>query len=376
MASVEIRDVRKSYGTSQVLHGVSVDIQDGEFVILVGPSGCGKSTLLRMLAGLESITGGEIRIGPRVVNDIPPKERDIAMVFQNYALYPHMRVADNLGFSLRLARQPKAVTHDALVSVSLDLARVPARRARPTDALSAGLQLLVEELRLFSVRLEAGGLSVDPPLSPAEITAAVRSRSAPFAETQHRALGSSLAAGLGVAAADLAPMAVVEQWDHVRVDRAVHRAWWVEGWPRAEVPALWMDLLLLGGVCTRTVTVVFEPVAPSQSARAVDEASVALESAEASKSKRGFRVRAGDRRAREEVERREHELVAGHGELAYCGLITVSAPTIEELDDAGADFEQTAAHAGLQLRPLEGRHGAGWVASLPLGRTVAARRQR
>ena len=99
MASVEIRDVRKAYGTAQVLHGVSVDIQDGEFVILVGPSGCGKSTLLRMLAGLESITGGEIRIGPRVVNDIPPKERDIAMVFQNYALYPHMTVAENMAFS-------------------------------------------------------------------------------------------------------------------------------------------------------------------------------------------------------------------------------------------------------------------------------------
>ncbi|WP_158044337.1 ABC transporter ATP-binding protein [Skermanella pratensis] len=108
MASVEIRDVRKSYGTSQVLHGVSVDIRDGEFVILVGPSGCGKSTLLRMLAGLESITGGEIRIGPRVVNDVPPKERDIAMVFQNYALYPHMTVAENMAFSMRLRRAKKS----------------------------------------------------------------------------------------------------------------------------------------------------------------------------------------------------------------------------------------------------------------------------
>ena len=86
MASVEIRDVRKSFGTTAVIHGVSIDISDGEFVILVGPSGCGKSTLLRMVAGLESITAGEIRIGSRVVNNIPPKERDIAMVFQNYAL--------------------------------------------------------------------------------------------------------------------------------------------------------------------------------------------------------------------------------------------------------------------------------------------------
>src|SRR3954449_574621 len=108
MATVEIRDVKKAYGATQVIHGVSVDIQDGEFVILVGPSGCGKSTLLRMVAGLENITGGEIRIGNRVVNDVPPKERDIAMVFQNYALYPHMTVADNMAFSLKLKRAPKS----------------------------------------------------------------------------------------------------------------------------------------------------------------------------------------------------------------------------------------------------------------------------
>ncbi|MGE0240736.1 MAG: ABC transporter ATP-binding protein [Parvibaculaceae bacterium] len=107
MAEVEIRDARKAYGNAQILHGVSVDIADGEFVVLVGPSGCGKSTLLRMIAGLESITGGEIAIGKRVVNNVPPKERDIAMVFQNYALYPHMTVAENMGFSLRLKNAPK-----------------------------------------------------------------------------------------------------------------------------------------------------------------------------------------------------------------------------------------------------------------------------
>jgi multiple sugar transport system ATP-binding protein len=100
MASVTLTDVRKAYGRQEVIHGVDVDIADGEFVVLVGPSGCGKSTLLRMLAGLESITGGTIEIGDRVVNDLEPKERDIAMVFQNYALYPHMSVAQNMGFSL------------------------------------------------------------------------------------------------------------------------------------------------------------------------------------------------------------------------------------------------------------------------------------
>jgi len=107
MASVTISDLRKSFGAVEVLHGVSVDIEDGEFAVLVGPSGCGKSTLLRMLAGLEHVTSGEIRIGSEVVNDLPPKERDIAMVFQNYALYPHMTVAENMAFSLSLKGAPK-----------------------------------------------------------------------------------------------------------------------------------------------------------------------------------------------------------------------------------------------------------------------------
>jgi multiple sugar transport system ATP-binding protein len=105
--NVHIRDVRKAFGALEVIHGVSIDITAGEFVVLVGPSGCGKSTLLRMVAGLETISGGEIRIGERVVNDLPPKQRDIAMVFQNYALYPHMTVAQNMGFSLRLRRWDK-----------------------------------------------------------------------------------------------------------------------------------------------------------------------------------------------------------------------------------------------------------------------------
>src|SRR5436309_10670840 len=108
MASVGIRDVKKAFGATQVIHGVDITIGDGEFVVLHGHSGCGKSTLLRMIAGLESVTGGEIRIGERVVNNVPPKERDIAMVFQNYALYPHMTVAANMGFSLRLRGAGKA----------------------------------------------------------------------------------------------------------------------------------------------------------------------------------------------------------------------------------------------------------------------------
>jgi multiple sugar transport system ATP-binding protein len=108
MASVSIRNVVKRFGETAVLHGVSIEIPDGSFTVLVGPSGCGKSTLLRMVAGLENISGGEVAIADKVVNQVPPKERDIAMVFQNYALYPHMTVRDNMAFSLALAKKDKA----------------------------------------------------------------------------------------------------------------------------------------------------------------------------------------------------------------------------------------------------------------------------
>jgi multiple sugar transport system ATP-binding protein len=120
MASVDIRRVKKSFGQVAVIHGVDIDIADEEFVVLVGPSGCGKSTLLRMIAGLEQISGGEIAIGGTVVNNLPPKDRDIAMVFQNYALYPHMTVRDNMAFSLRLRRADQA-TIDARVKQAGDI---------------------------------------------------------------------------------------------------------------------------------------------------------------------------------------------------------------------------------------------------------------
>ena len=107
MASVSIRSVKKNFGEVPILHGVDIEIKDGSFTVLVGPSGCGKSTLLRMIAGLEEVSGGEIHIGNNRVNDLPPKARDIAMVFQNYALYPHMTVGENMAFSLTLAKRPQ-----------------------------------------------------------------------------------------------------------------------------------------------------------------------------------------------------------------------------------------------------------------------------
>ena len=137
MASVAIRDVHKSFGSVEILHGVSIDIADGEFVTLVGPSGCGKSTLLRMIAGLEGISRGEISIGERVVNRVAPKERDIAMVFQNYALYPHMTVAENMAFSLMLKNAPKAES-DARVQRAAEILGLMPLLARYPRQLSGG----------------------------------------------------------------------------------------------------------------------------------------------------------------------------------------------------------------------------------------------
>jgi len=137
MAAVTITGVHKQFGSTPVIRGVDIAIEDGEFCVLVGPSGCGKSTLLRMIAGLEEITQGEIAIGGRVVNRVPPKERDIAMVFQNYALYPHMTVRDNMSFALTLAKQPKDVI-EAHVKKAADILGLAPYLDRYPRQLSGG----------------------------------------------------------------------------------------------------------------------------------------------------------------------------------------------------------------------------------------------
>ena len=137
MADVSLRGIRKSYGSMEVVHGVDLDIKSGEFVVFVGPSGCGKSTLLRMIAGLEPISGGEISIGGRVVNDVPSPQRGIAMVFQSYALYPHMTVYDNMAFGLKLAKTPKAEV-DQRVREAARILQIEDYLERMPKALSGG----------------------------------------------------------------------------------------------------------------------------------------------------------------------------------------------------------------------------------------------
>ncbi|MBM3354922.1 MAG: ATP-binding cassette domain-containing protein, partial [Betaproteobacteria bacterium] len=137
MAGVSLRNVLKSYGELQVIHGVSMEIADGEFIVILGPSGCGKSTLLRMVAGLEVISGGQIAIGGRVVNDLEPKDRDIAMVFQNYALYPHMSVYENMAYGLRIRGLPKSEI-DSRVQKAAGILELGQYLERKPRALSGG----------------------------------------------------------------------------------------------------------------------------------------------------------------------------------------------------------------------------------------------
>ncbi|TDK39717.1 sn-glycerol-3-phosphate ABC transporter ATP-binding protein UgpC [Rhizobium deserti] len=174
MASVELKQVRKFYGALEVIHGVSLSIEDGEFVALVGPSGCGKSTLLRMIAGLEEISGGDIIIGNTVVNDLTPRERNIAMVFQSYALYPHMTVAENMGFNLRLAGTPKPVIAERVNEAARMLDLLPLLDRKPAH-LSGGQRQRVAMGRAI-VRNPAVFL-FDEPLSNLDAKLRVQMRS-------------------------------------------------------------------------------------------------------------------------------------------------------------------------------------------------------
>ena len=146
MAQVHLRGVKKSYDKLEVIHGIDIEIAHGEFIVIVGPSGCGKSTLLRMVAGLERITGGEVAIGDRVVNELEPKDRDIAMVFQNYALYPHMSVFENMAFGLKLAKADKAEIDRRVGDVAKMLGLEPYLEVR-AGALPFGAQRRTEIAR-------------------------------------------------------------------------------------------------------------------------------------------------------------------------------------------------------------------------------------
>jgi sn-glycerol 3-phosphate transport system ATP-binding protein len=188
MGAISIRDVVKRYGTgpkaNQVIHGVNAEIADGEFIVIVGPSGCGKSTLLRMVAGLEEVSGGEIAIGGRVVNDVEPAERDIAMVFQNYALYPHMSVYGNMAYGLKIARVPKAEIDTRVQKAAriLELGHLLERKPRQ---LSGGQRQRVAMGR--AIVREPAVFLFDEPLS--NLDAKLRAQTRLEIQKLHRELG-------------------------------------------------------------------------------------------------------------------------------------------------------------------------------------------
>jgi sn-glycerol 3-phosphate transport system ATP-binding protein len=186
MAALSFRDVRKRYGDVEVVHGVSMEVSDGEFVVIVGPSGCGKSTLLRMVAGLEPITSGEVAIGGRVVNDLEPKDRDIAMVFQNYALYPHMSVYENMSYGLRIRGMPRQDI-DARVQKAAGILELGDYLQRRPRQLSGGQRQRVAMGR--AIVREPAVFLFDEPLSNLDAKLRVQMR----AELQslHRRLGTT-----------------------------------------------------------------------------------------------------------------------------------------------------------------------------------------
>ena len=186
MASVTYRNVYKSFGDVDVIHDLNIEIGDGEFLVFVGPSGCGKSTSLRMLAGLEEVTAGDILIGDRVVNNIAPKDRDIAMVFQSYALYPHMSVYDNMAFGLKLRRTPKKEidTRVREVAKSLDIAHLLDRKPKQ---LSGGQRQRVALGR--AIVREPAVFLLDEPLSNLDAKLRVEARA--FISRLHQRLGTT-----------------------------------------------------------------------------------------------------------------------------------------------------------------------------------------
>jgi hypothetical protein len=256
---------------------------------------------------------------------------------------------------------PLATAHEIVVTVVVDERRVRATRGEP--ARDAAHRVLVEELRLLGSRLEAVGLEADGPLDTGALAHIVRTRTDPRSSPQ----SASRRAQLSASPASTWPLAVSADWSSVRTDGGCHRTYWIAEWPSLDVRAGWLDALLLAPGAPRALTVILEPEPPSRAQRRIDRDAVRLASDEDTRERRGFRVRARDRRAAEAVQQRERELVAGHGEVAFTGLLCVTTARLDELDRACADYEQAAAQAGLQLRPLDGRHDSGWAAALPLG---------
>lgn len=264
---------------------------------------------------------------------------------------------------------PFTIAHEVLVTLTVEVRRVRSRRQ--VEPLTAAIEVLTDETRLLIARLESSDLTVESVLSPVEVCDAIRVRSDPT-----RLAGAqfgrrrSLSAAAGRGPGEWGPMAVEADWLHVRVDGSFHRSYRIALWPMLPVTADWLSPLLTGDSATRTVTMVFEPVPLARAAKDANRQLTSIEADRQQKERHGFRLTAGERRRQVDVETRERELAEGHPEFRHVGIVTVTADSLEALEDASARVEQAAAQSLLDLRPLAARQAEGWVTSLPLGRSV------
>lgn len=292
---------------------------------------------------------------------------------------------------------PAAIRHEVAVTVSVQTGRThttPRPEPQPDsrsgfgagsgtggggakNARAAAIGALAGEVRLFSDRLAAGGLKVSAPWDVATICRAIRARLDPtiLAGMDRRSASLGAAAGM-VRVADAGPLATGTGWSWWRADGSYHRCFYVADWPRLAMPAGWMGPLLGWAGCVRSISVVMEPVGPRESAQAVRRAATKLESDSEHRAGQGFRVGAGLRRAQQAVAEREEELISGYRELTYAGIVTITAPSVSELDRHSDDLIQVAGSGGVELRALHGRHDQAFTVCLPVGRGLTPPRRR
>lgn len=261
-----------------------------------------------------------------------------------------------------------AISHDVVVTLTASRDRLGRHRAGSDSADEHLQRALTMSTEALLRGLRSAGLAAAAPLDCAAIQRLLRARIDPVAPRPQRTTRGRLIDRLAlVRSATAGPLAVDAEWRHVRIDGAYHRTWWIGTWPRLAVPPSWLEPFLSGGGITRTMTVILVPVPNHQSRRRIERDLVKLESDATTKADKGRRVDARHGRATQALLDREEELVAGYPEMAYTGLVTVSAPTLDDLDEHGEIIEQLARENGMDLRVLDARQDIAWAAALPLG---------
>jgi len=277
-----------------------------------------------------------------------------AWIEQQRATTPAPGAVDN--YEQLLAESAASTTdHETLITLTLDANRAQRLAHHDDNPLAPGIELLATELRSFRQRLESADLTVSNPLTPNEWTRTLRHRLDPDTEP----VGDRIW-----------PTTTETTTDWIRTDTTYHRALHINEWPRLDVPADWLHELLLYSGTTRTITVIYEPVPASRSRRRIRTQLSRISGDASLRGAHGYRVTADHDRARQAVEEREQELVAGYGEVTFSGIVTLSAPNLEQLDQATAELTQIAATCGADVTPLNGRHDDALAVTLPTARTL------